>query len=277
MHAELPGGMLLGQDKTMTARIGCKGCSEGAELDFIFTMAFQPILDLAEQRVWGYEALVRGAGGESAASVLGRVTPETVYRFDQAARVKAIELAGRLFPADDATRLSINFMPNAVYEPAACIRSSLEAARKAGFAHDRIMFEFTENEKFRDTAHVTRIVAEYRRQGFLTALDDFGAGFAGLNLLANFQPDLIKIDMDLLRGIDSDQRRQIIVAGIIGIARSLGIAVIAEGVETAAELDTLRSLGANLFQGYHFAKPHLEALPQVSGFPVAGTPRPALQ
>ncbi len=254
----------------MTGRIGCQGCRDGAELDFTFTMAFQPIIDLAESRVWGYEALVRGTGGESAASILGRVTPETVYRFDQAARVKAIELAGRLFPADDATRLSINFMPNAVYEPAACIRSSLEAARKAGFAHDRIMFEFTENEKFRDTAHVSRIVSEYRRQGFLTALDDFGAGFAGLSLLANFQPDLIKIDMDLLRGIDTDQRRQVIVAGIIGIAGSLGIAVIAEGVETAAELDTLRGLGATLFQGYHFAKPRLEALPPVTGFPAGG-------
>ncbi|KQP69828.1 EAL domain-containing protein [Methylobacterium sp. Leaf112] len=251
----------------MTGRIGCQGCREGAELDFTFTMAFQPILDIETERVWGYEALVRGTGGESAGSILARVTPETVYRFDQAARVKAIELAGRLFPADDWTKLSINFMPNAVYEPAACIRSSLEAARRAGFAHDRIMFEFTENEKFRDTAHVTRIVAEYRKQGFLTALDDFGAGFAGLSLLANFQPDLIKIDMDLLRGIDTDHRRQIIVGGLIGIARGLGLAVIAEGIETEAEFATLRGLGATLFQGYHFARPHLEHLPAVAGFP----------
>lgn len=260
----------------MTKRSGCEQCRSGEPLPFAFTMAFHPIVDLAKGDVWGYEALVRGTEGQGAGTILGQVDESNRYRFDQACRTKAIELAGGLFPAGDV-RLSINILPNAVYEPAACIRSSLEAARKAGFAHDRIMFEFTENEKFRDTAHVTRIVAEYRRQGFLTALDDFGAGFAGLNLLANFQPDLIKIDMDLLRGIDSDQRRQIIVAGIIGIARSLGIAVIAEGVETAAELDTLRSLGANLFQGYHFAKPHLEALPQVSGFPVAGTPRPALQ
>jgi EAL domain-containing protein (putative c-di-GMP-specific phosphodiesterase class I) len=257
----------------MTGRIGCQGCRDGAELDFAFTMAFQPILDLTTNQVWGYEALVRGPNGESAASILDRVTPETVYRFDQAARVKAIELAGRLFPGDAATRLSINFMPNAVYEPAACIRSSLEAAHRAGFAHDRIMFEFTENEKFHDTAHVSRIVSEYRRQGFLTALDDFGAGFAGLSLLANFRPDLIKLDMDLLRGIDTDTRRRIIVSGVIGIARSLGIAVLAEGVETAAELDTLRDLGATLFQGYHFAKPQLEALPPVAGFPVSDVVR----
>ncbi len=251
----------------MTGKLGCRGCRDGVELDFTFTMAFQPILDLTTERVWGYEALVRGPSGESAGSILDRVTPETVYRFDQAARVKAIELAGRLFPTDDRTKLSINFMPNAVYEPAACIRSSLEAAHRAGFAHDRIMFEFTENEKFRDTAHVSRIVAEYRKQGFLTALDDFGAGFAGLSLLANFQPDLVKIDMDLLRGIDTDERRQVIVGGLIGIARDLGIAVIAEGVETQEELATLRALGATLFQGYYFAKPHLEHLPVVAGFP----------
>ncbi|GJE16507.1 EAL domain-containing protein [Methylobacterium marchantiae] len=247
-------------------RKGCPGCGNGTELDFSFTMAFQPIVDLQHQRIWGYEALVRGPEGQSAGSILDRVTEATVYRFDQAARVRAIELAGRLFAADDATRLSINFMPNAVYEPAACIRSSLEAARRAGFAHDRIMFEFTENEKFRDIGHLQRIVDEYRKQGFLTALDDFGAGFAGLSLLANFRPDLIKIDMDLLRGIDTDKGRQVITAGIISIARQLGVEVIAEGIETPAELATLRDLGATLFQGYHFARPQLEALPSVSGF-----------
>ncbi|WP_156387791.1 MULTISPECIES: EAL domain-containing protein [unclassified Methylobacterium] len=258
----------------MSAKVACKGCGTGKALDFTFTMAFQPILDVERGRIWGYEALVRGTNGESAGSILSRVTEETVYRFDQAARVKAIELAGRLFPADDETKLSINFMPNAVYEPAACIRSSLEAARRFGFAHDRIMFEFTENEKFRDTAHVQRIVTEYRKQGFLTALDDFGAGFAGMSLLANFRPDLIKIDMDLLRGIDTDKGRQIITGGIIAIARQLGVAVIAEGVETRAELDTLRELGATLFQGYHFAKPQIEALPAVAGFETQAAPVP---
>jgi EAL domain-containing protein (putative c-di-GMP-specific phosphodiesterase class I) len=235
-------------------------------------MAFQPIVDLDRGRIWGYEALVRGTAGEPAPSILSRVTPETIYRFDQAARVKAIELAGRLF-VEDHTKLSINFMPNAVYEPAACIRASLEAARRCGFAHDRIMFEFTENEKFRDIGHVQRIVTEYRKQGFLTALDDFGAGFAGMTLLANFRPDLIKIDMDLLRGIDTDQGRQIIVGGLISIAQSLDVAVIAEGVETQGECDTLRELGASLFQGYHFAKPQLEALPKVAGIE-ARQPRP---
>ena len=218
-------------------------------------MAFQPILNLATARVWGYEALVRGSNGEPAGAVLSQVNDETRYRFDQAARVKAIELAGSLFPVDEDVRLSINFMPNAVYEPNACIRASLEAARRVGFSHRRIMFEFTENERFRDIEHLKRIVAAYRKQGFMTALDDFGAGFAGLSLLANFQPDLIKIDMDVLRDIDSDERRRGIVTGIVAIGRSLGISLLAEGIETREQLERMRDLGCRFGQGFFLGRP----------------------
>ncbi len=249
----------------MISTQGCAACRDGASLPFAFTMAFQPILDLSTARVWGYEALVRGTQGEPAGAILSQVNDETRYRFDQAARVKAIELAGSLFPRDEDVRLSINFMPNAVYEPNACIRASLEAARRVGFSYRRIMFEFTENERFRDIDHLKRIVAAYRKQGFMTALDDFGAGFAGLSLLANFQPDLIKIDMDVLRGLDGDDRRRSIVEGIVGIGRALGVEILAEGIETAAELDAVRSLGIDLVQGYHFARPLIEALPMVPG------------
>jgi len=250
----------------MTKETGCRACRAGSTLDFDFSMAFQPIVDIGTGAVWAYEALVRGPNGEPAPTVLGQVTDENRYQFDQAARVRSIELAGRLFPRDSATRLSINFMPNAVYEPIACIRASLEAARRVDFAHQRLMFEFTEQERFRDIAHVQRIVAAYRKQGFLTALDDFGAGFAGLSLLANFRPDLIKIDMDLVRGIDTDAGRHVIVSGVVAIARALGVTVLAEGIETAAEREALRALGIDLMQGYHFAKPMLEALPPVAGF-----------
>ncbi|SDT93996.1 EAL domain-containing protein [Stappia sp. ES.058] len=240
----------------------CEGCRNGVRLDFDFTMAFQPIVDLGSGRVWGYEALVRGLDGQSACEILSKVTPENRYRFDQACRVKAIELAAGLFP-DDTTRLSINFMPNAVYDPAACIRTTLLAAGRAGFALDRIMFEFTENEPMIDTKHVEGIIAEYRRRGFITAIDDFGAGYAGLKLLANFQPDLVKIDMDLVRDIDTSPARQAIVAGIMGICRQLDITVLAEGIETEAELTVLRAAGVSLAQGYYLARPALTALPPV--------------
>ncbi len=229
-------------------------------------MAFQPIVDLNHRRIWGYEALVRGPANESASSVLAQITKDTLYKFDQACRVRAIEFAGRLLPPDENTKLSINFMPNAVYEPAACIRASLEAAKRVGFNHKRLMFEFTEDERLNDKVHLTRIVTEYKKQGFLTAIDDFGAGYAGMNLLANFQPDVIKIDMELIRDIHLDPVRQALVAGIVGIANALSIVVIAEGVESDAEVVMLRAAGVALFQGYRYAKPQFEAFPTVPSF-----------
>jgi EAL domain-containing protein (putative c-di-GMP-specific phosphodiesterase class I) len=126
------------------------------------------------------------------------------------------------------------------------------------------MFEFTENEHMSDPDHVGRIVEEYKRIGFTTALDDFGAGYAGLNLLARFQPDLVKIDMELIRGIETSSARQAIVRGILAIARDLNLKVIAEGIETDGELRALRSAGISLFQGYLFARPLVEGLPQVT-------------
>lgn len=243
---------------------GCQGCRDDVPLPFEFKMAFQPIVDMTENRIWGYEALVRGPNGESAHSILNQVTEENRYRFDQAARVLAIETAGRLFGRDDV-KLSINFMPNAVYEPSACIQKSLAAARRADFPHKNLMFEFTENEKMTDIQHVKRIVAAYRKLGFITALDDFGAGYAGLGLLAQLQPDLIKIDMELLRDIHLSHAKQTIVAGLVHIANALDIVVLAEGVENEAELTVLRAAGITLFQGYHFAKPGLMSLPHVAG------------
>ena len=241
----------------------CQACCDGLELPFEFKIAFQPIVDVSCNRIWGYEALVRGANGEPAHTILGQITDENRYRFDQASRVMAIETAGALFPDSD-TRLSINFMPNAVYEPSACIRKSLAAAKRAQFPHKNLMFEFTENERM-DTAHVQRIVGAYRDLGFWTALDDFGAGYAGLGLLAKLQPNLIKIDMDLLRDIHMSAAKRAIVGGIVGIARELEITVLAEGVESESELTILRAAGISLFQGYYFAKPALMSLPRVFG------------
>jgi EAL domain-containing protein (putative c-di-GMP-specific phosphodiesterase class I) len=226
-------------------------------------MAFQPIYDAVDDRVWGYEALVRGLSGEGAYDVLSRISPEQKYRFDQDCRVKAIELASRLFPAGEDLKLSINFMPNAVYEPAACLRTTLLAATRCGFPTSSIMFEFTENEEVLDTVHLTNIITEYRRQGFTTAIDDFGAGHAGLGLLVEFQPDLLKIDMKLVRGVDHSPARQAVITGIVGIADELGITVLAEGVETGAEFRFLSAAGIRLFQGYWFAKPAFEELPQI--------------
>ncbi|RYD94865.1 MAG: EAL domain-containing protein, partial [Sphingomonadales bacterium] len=214
----------------MPAQGTCDGCRNGDDFPIPFTMAFQPIVDISANAIWGYEALVRGRDGSGAATVLAAVSDDNRYRFDQACRVTAIELAGAKLPRGSRARLSINFMPNAVYEPTACIRASLAAAAKAHFDPGRLMFEFTENERIVDTAHVQNIIETYRRIGFTTALDDFGAGYAGLGLLARFQPDLIKLDMELIRGVQSSPARQVIIKGIVDIARALKVTVLAEGV-----------------------------------------------
>ena len=240
-------------------KTGCDGCrnTDASAFSIPFTMAFQPIVDVSAGTIWGYEALVRGVGGESAFQVLSQVNDSNRYAFDQACRVKAIELAGSRIAEGDA-KLSINFMPNAVYEPKACIRASLDAAQRAQFNPRRLMFEFTENERMAEVAHVSHIVSEYRKMGFTTALDDFGAGYAGLSLLSQFQTDLIKVDMELLRGIEGSQVKKAILKGLVVIASELDIILLAEGVETAAEFETIKAMGIRLFQGYYFARPQLE-------------------
>lgn len=237
---------------------GCAGCQ--LPLDFDFTFAFQPIVELSSGEIYGYEALVRGVDGAGAFSVLSKVNDENRYAFDQACRVKAIALAARLGMKQV---LSINFLPNAVYEPAHCIRSTLQAAREHGFPIDRIMFEITESERVHDANHLTRIFEYYRQQGFITALDDFGAGHAGLNLMASFIPHTLKLDMELVRDIDGSRVKQIIVGGLIDICNQLDIRILAEGVETAAEMEYFLQHGVTLMQGYYFAKPGFECLPKV--------------
>ena len=223
-------------------------------------MAFQPIVDVRSREVFAYEALVRGLDGSGAAHILGQVNDDNRYQFDQACRVKAVRLAAQL---GMDCHVSINFLPNAVYEPAACIRTTLEAAQQHQFPTDRLIFEITENERVVDKEHLKRILEEYRRRGFKTAIDDFGAGYSGLNLLAEFQPDIIKLDMELVRHIDTNPVRHAIVQGILGVCKALSIEVIAEGVETLAEYRTLRALGIHYFQGYLFAKPAFEQLPAI--------------
>ena len=126
------------------------------------------------------------------------------------------------------------------------------------------MFEVTEAEKITDHAHLKNIFQEYKKHQFLTAIDDFGAGYSGLNLLAEWQPDIIKLDMNLIRDIDQSKTKQLIVKSIVDVCQGLGITVISEGVESKPELQFLVDLGIFLFQGYYFARPKFEALPSVS-------------
>jgi EAL domain-containing protein (putative c-di-GMP-specific phosphodiesterase class I) len=222
-------------------------------------MAFQPIIDVRTHKIFAHEALVRGPAGEGAGSVLSVIDASNRYAFDQQCRVKAIELAASLYGEGGDIGLSINFMPNAVYEPRACIRLTLAAAMRTNFPIKNIIFEFTESEQL-DTAHLFNILRTYRDMGFRTAIDDFGAGHAGLALLAEFQPDIAKLDMALIRGIDTDSARQKIVKHTVAMLNDLGVTPLCEGIETTGELEALTDLGVNLMQGYLIARPAFEAL-----------------
>jgi EAL domain-containing protein (putative c-di-GMP-specific phosphodiesterase class I) len=241
----------------------CNACRNGTQVPFDFAMAFQPIIDIDRQTTFAHEALARGPKGQSAASVLSQVSPDTLYAFDQSARVKAIETAATLRPKSPDSLLSINILPNAVYDPKTCLRTSLAAATRVGFPPAQIIFEMTEQEEVQDRKKLKAIIDTYKSENFKTAIDDFGAGYSGLNLLAEFQPDIIKLDMDLVRSIDADKARRMIVSGLVRIALDMEIAVIAEGIETVEELQALRDVGIHLFQGYLFAKPALQDFPAV--------------
>lgn len=245
------------QSQSAAPNFGCRVCADDIALGFDFTMAFQPIVDFQSKKIFAQEALVRGLNQESAYEIISQVNDGNRYKFDQMCRVKAVHLAAKL-KVD--TFLSINFLPNAVYRPENCLRTTIKAANENNFPLEKIIFEITEVEKVLDNSHLKNIVTEYRRQGLKTAIDDFGAGYSGLNRLSIFQPDFLKLDMELIRDIDTSSVKQIILKGIIQIASDLGIVLIAEGVETKNELDALQNFGINLLQGYYFAKPSFESL-----------------
>ena len=226
-----------------------------------FTMAFQPIVDVARREVFAHEALVRGLSGQGAAEVLASVDASHRFAFHEACRVRAIEMAAAL---DMASRLSLNVLPNDVAGQPECFRTAMAAAERCNFPVNRLMFEVTEGERVNDLPGLAAVFQAFKHHGFTSAIDDFGAAYAGFELLAAFQPDVVKIDMSLVRNIHADPVRLAIVKGFVGTCDELKIKVIAEGVEVSEEVDALQALGVELFQGYFFAKPAIAALPAVT-------------
>jgi EAL domain-containing protein (putative c-di-GMP-specific phosphodiesterase class I) len=239
----------------------CGACRDGKGLDQAITMAFQPIVDVATRTVFAHEALVRGADGAPANVVLAAVDEDNRYAFDQACRIRALECA---VEAKLPAMVSINFLPNAVYNPEHCLRATLAAADRVHWPLSQIIFEVTEHEEITDHQHLLGILKTYRARGFKTAIDDFGAGYAGLNLLADFQPDLLKLDIGLIRNIHEDKVRQRIVGHMARLCEEIGVAVIGEGVELADEYKALSDLGIALQQGFLFARPAVGVLPGVA-------------
>jgi EAL domain-containing protein (putative c-di-GMP-specific phosphodiesterase class I) len=238
------------------AKSGCAACRQGQAI-FPFSMAFQPIVDLRYQRIDSYEALARGPNNEPAAHVFSQVNDSNLYAFDQACRVKAIELASQLGLRG---QLAINFLPNAVYDPKACIRLTLETAARTGFPLDHLTFEFTEQERIQDNQHIVNIITEYRRHGFKIALDDFATAYSGLSRLADLKPDIIKLDRVLIKDIDSNPHQRVIVANLARMGEELGVKIVAEGFERREEIAVARAAGIRFMQGFYFARPSFQRI-----------------
>ena len=175
---------------------------------------------------------------------------EVLFQLDRAARLTAIResLAHRI-----KEQLFINFNPSTIYDPAYCLKTTISAIETAGIKPDRIYFEVVESDQV--DVDLLGIMNFYRRAGFKVVLDDLGAGYGSLNLLSNLRPDVVKLDMKLVRDVDKDHYKAGITSKLIEMARQLGVLTVAEGVETAGEFEWFRNEGVDFVQGYYIARP----------------------
>ncbi|MGB7135370.1 MAG: EAL domain-containing protein [Acidobacteriaceae bacterium] len=228
--------------------------------DPVFSFAFQPIADAAARAIVAWEALIRGPWDEPAWQVLNQVAPTRLHLFDQIARGQAVALAARL---GIDRPLHLNFLPRSLHAFPNTLLATIEAANEARVLIERIVLEVPEADVIDDRPRLAGLLSEYRSLGIGLAIDDFGAAYASLSLLADLEPDQVKLDMRLIRGIDRHPPRQALVRAILQACADLHIHVIAEGVETSAEFAWLSAQNIRLFQGYLFARPAFECFPPV--------------
>jgi EAL domain-containing protein (putative c-di-GMP-specific phosphodiesterase class I) len=214
-------------------------------------IAYQPIVSWPARRVFGHEALVRSSDSElSNPSLL----------FDAAERLGRVQELGMRIR--DAVSHGIHQAPADVLifvniHPLDLTNDSLYALQAPLTAHaERIVLEVTERSSLLRIDELSSRIARLRDLGFQIAVDDLGAGYAGLSSFSQLEPDIVKLDMSLVRGIDGSSSKTSLVRSMVQVCtQDLGMRVVCEGVETSAERDTLERLGATLLQGYLFAKP----------------------
>lgn len=217
-------------------------------------MMFQPIVDCERRALYGQEALVRFSRGPAS---------DPVLLFDAAERLGRVrELGQRIrgIVADVLTRspgdslVFVNLHPLELGDDD-LLRASSPLARHA----HRVVLEVTERRSLERVSGVSRRLDRLRELGFRIAVDDLGSGYAGLASLSHLAPDVAKLDMSLVRGLDASPRNERIVSALIALCeRELGIPVVCEGVETPGERDALLRIGGRLLQGYLFGRPDSE-------------------
>ena len=224
-----------------------------------FQIVLQPIVDLERERIFAYEALSRGSHDESYAELIEAIDPPSLPLFNKLALAKALRLAAELQLEATGAKISLNVGPT----PGMDADYILHTARHYGIKASSIMLELTEGIRM-SCVDLRRIIACHRAIGVLVAIDDFGAGYAGLNALATCTPDVLKIDHERSTHIESNMAKKTIVKAFAGVCRRLKVRIVAEGVETMAECRTLQGFGVNLMQGHLFARPAACTVPSIN-------------
>ncbi len=239
---------LLGANAVSADRAGLEASFDSA-LQSLW-MAFQPILRATDRSVFGYKALLR-----TEEPTLNR--PDLVV--DAAERLNSLPRLGRqvrllaasaMREADPAATLFINLHPLDLAD-----EQLFEELAPLTQMAKRVVLEVTERAAIEAVESVEWRVSKLRERGFRIAVDDLGAGYAGLSSFALLEPEIVKLDVSLLRDIDQSPVKQKLVASMTALCKDMGFLVVAEGIETRAERDCVVALGCDLLQGFLFARP----------------------
>lgn len=212
-------------------------------------MAFQPIVRYRAREVRAYEALMRTTDSVMRSPLAVLDAADRLVRHEDVGRRVRSLVASTLATAPDITcfvNLHVrDLLDESLYEANAPL---LPYAK-------RVVLELTERAALETIKGLPECVARLRSLGYRIAVDDLGAGYSGLTSLAQLEPDIVKIDMSLVRDVDREPKKQKLIAAIASLCRDLGTELVVEGIETPAERDTLLELGCEIFQGYLFARP----------------------
>ncbi len=233
---------------TFGDRAGQEACFENALRTM--WMAFQPIVRFGAKRVMGYEALLRTeeATLKSPPDLLG--VAEKLGRLSELGRAARARVAEQIPSAPADAKIFVNLHAYDLSDE----RLFASDSELAPFA-SRIVLEITERASIEGIDDLPARLGQLRARGYSLAIDDLGAGYAGLTSLPRLEPDVVKLDMSLVRDIDRSHTKQQLVSSMVRVCEDLRMTVVTEGVETVAERDTLVGIGCDVFQGYLFARP----------------------
>ncbi len=214
-------------------------------------IAFQPIVDWKNRVLFGYEALMRSSEPTLNAPELLLNAAERLGKVWDLGRAIRQHVASQIDQIQPGDQIFVNLHPSDLEDP----ELYDVGAALSQHAH-RVILEVTERSSLDELRDIGGCTKKLRALGYRIAVDDLGAGYAGLSCFSRLEPDVAKLDMSLVRGIDTSKHMRSLVQSMISVCnRELGIHVVCEGVETLAERDVLDSLGADLLQGYLFARP----------------------